>query len=471
MPKATSMGEFNHRGVASTIVRGIVVSVLMVLSGCGPPVQHYVQVDNLQSRQQFAEADAVIVKHKAEYGERNAVLYDFDRGMMLHLAGQYAESNQVLAQAEDRIDQLYTKSVSAESGAMLTNDNTLPYEGEDFEKVMINVIQALNYVYLGEWDETLVEARKVDHKLNLFNDKYEKKNVYKQDALAQYLSGILYEAKGELNDAFISYRKAYEAYGDYRKNYGTPMPTPLPADLLRVTAALSFTEEHQDYLKQFPDTRWMTEKELQGQSELVFISYTGRSPIKEDFFITAPIPDGKGGTYILRVALPKFVPLPDKVGTAEVHLIPADGEAASGGAISQRVFLAEDITAIAKKNLEDRIARITAKAIARATAKYLASRAIRKEVAKKRGDDSLAGFLADVGTNIYSLASEQSDKRSWRTLPDRIQLARVVVLPGSYTVAVEYYDRSGGLIERKTFPPMTLKAGEKRFLGYRILGR
>jgi hypothetical protein len=469
------MGEFIHRGVASPMAWAIAVSVPMVLAGCGPPVQQYVQLDNLQSRQQFTEADAVVVKHKADYGERNTVLYDFDRGMMLHLAGQYAESNQYLAQAEDRIDQLYTKSVSAETGAMLTNDNTLPYEGEDFEKVMINVIQALNYVYLGEWDEALVEARKVDHKLNLFNDKYEKKNVYKQDALAQYLSGILYEAKGEVNDAFISYRKADEAYGDYRKNYGTPMPPPLPADLLRTTAALGFTEEHEDYLKQFPDTRWTTEKELQSQSELIFISYTGRSPVKEDYFITAPVPDGRGGTYILRVALPKFMPLPDKVGTAEVHLIPADGESASapgtGGAISQRVFLAEDITAIAKKNLEDRIGRITAKAIARATAKYFASRAIRKGVEGNKGENSLAGFLADVGTNIYSLVSEQSDKRSWRTLPDRIQMARLAAPPGTYTVAVEYYDLSGGLIERKTFPPMTLKAGEKRFLGYRILAR
>jgi hypothetical protein len=460
------MGEFYHRSVASALASVLVVSGLTALSGCGPPVQQYVQVDNLLSRQQYAEADAVIVKYKSGYGERNAVLYDFDRGMMLHLAGQYVESNQFLAQAEDRIDQLYTKSVTAEGGAMLTNDNTLPYEGEDFEKVMINVIAALNYVYLGQWDDALVEARKVDHKLDLFNDKYEKKNVYKRDALAQYLSGILYEAKGEVNDAFISYRKAYEAYGDYRKSYATPMPPPLPADLLRTTAALGFTEEHQDYLKQFPDTRWLTEKELQSQSELIFISYTGRSPVKEDYFITAPVPDVRGGTYLLRVALPKFVPLPDKVGTAEVHLMPADG-----GAVSQRVFLAEDITAIAKKNLEDRIGRITAKAIARATAKYLASRTIRNQMAQGKGNEALAGFLADVGTNIYSVVSEQSDKRSWRTLPGEIQMARLAVPPGTYTLAVEYYDSAGGLIERKTFPAMVLKAGEKRFVGYRILGR
>jgi hypothetical protein len=49
-------------------------------------------------------------------------------------------------------------------------------------------------------------------------------------------------------------------------------------------------------------------------------------------------------------------------------------------------------------------------------------------------------------------------------------MARLVVPPGMYTVAVEYYDHTNGLIERKTFPAMTLKAGEKRFLGYRVIG-
>jgi len=288
----------------------------------------------------------------------------------------------------------------------LTNDTTLPYEGEDFEKVMINVFSALNYAYLGELDDALVEARKVDHKLNLFNDKYEKKNVYKRDALAQYLSGILYEDKGEINDAFISYRKAFEAYGDYRKNYATPLPPPLPADLMRTASAVGFTEEYEDYHKQFPNTRWTTENVLQGQGELIFVSYVGRSPIKEDYFIDAPIPNGKNGTYILRVALPKFVPRPDRVGATEVHLVPADGGTGSAtgaaGEISQQAFLAEDITAIAKKNLEDRIARITAKAIARAVAKYQTTRE-----AEKAGGP-IAGLLAKAIGHTHSDQSVSS---------------------------------------------------------------
>ena len=54
--------------------------------------------------------------------------------MTLHLSGDYENSNRYLEDAEKRIDSLYTKSITTESGAMFTNDNLLPYEGEDFEK-------------------------------------------------------------------------------------------------------------------------------------------------------------------------------------------------------------------------------------------------------------------------------------------------------------------------------------------------
>ena len=59
------------------------------------------------------------------------------------------------------MEELYTRSITAEAGAMLTNDNLLPYEGEDFEKVMVNVVGALNHVYLQQWDDALVEARRL----------------------------------------------------------------------------------------------------------------------------------------------------------------------------------------------------------------------------------------------------------------------------------------------------------------------
>lgn len=436
--------------------------LLLLITACSPITHHYLQVEHYISRQEFLKADEVIEKQGKQYGSRNALLYDLDRAMTLHLSARYLESNEFLDRAERRAGDLYTKSLTSEAGAMLTNDNTLPYEGEDFEQVMINLIAALNYIYLGQIDEALVEVRKMDHKLNLLNDRYEKKNIYKEDALARYLSGILYEAKGEYNDAWIAYHKAYEAYQDYQTQYNTPVPQVLKSDLLRMTDLLGLEEEHQQYLERFEGISWLRQKEYRRNGEIVLISYNGLSPVKEDYFITVPVPDGKGGIYILNIALPRFVSRPTDVDHALVRVM--DSETTT----TQQTVLVEDITSIAIKNLEDRIGRIAAKAIARATTKYFLSQAIREKAGE--GDQALPRILADVGTNLFSLLSEQSDKRSWRTLPGEVQMARLLVPPGSYTVEVQYMTLQGQEVMRRKFPEMTLKPGEKKFLSNRVVG-
>ena len=259
--------------------------LILLLYACAAPVSHYVMVDRNLLDGNYNKADSIVEQYKEKYGSRNAVLYYMDRGMTLHLSGNYEKSNLYLSEAEKMVDNLYTKSITTESGAMLTNDNLLPYEGEDFEKVMLNLIMALNYVYLGKWDDALVEARKVDHKLNLYNDKYEKKNVYKEDAFARYLSGVLYEYKGELNDAYISYSKAYTAYKDYRRSYGTAVPVFIGEDLLRLSRALGIYDEYKKYQVEFNNIKFMDIKELQSNGELIFICLLGRAPFKEDFLL------------------------------------------------------------------------------------------------------------------------------------------------------------------------------------------
>ena len=432
------------------------------LAACSSLARHYVLVDQRIAHGHYAEADALVAGGESLYGGRNTVLYDLDRAMTLHLAGRYAESNTYLARAEDRIDALYTVSLHREAGAFLTNDTTLPYEGEDFEKVMINIIAALNYVSLDRLDDALVEVRKVDQKLNVFNDRNEKKNVYKEDAFARYLSGILYEARGELNDALVDYRRAFASYRDYEKQYQTSMPPSLPADILRTAEALGATDIVDEYRKLFPATVWTPYRQLRQSSQVVFVSLNGLSPIKEDVFVTVPLPDHQG-VYPFRLAFPRFVPRPVDLAYAEVQIPDGSRVVASG-----RTARVEDVTAIARKNLDDRIARISAKAIARALAKYAAAEAAQR-AAKKSKNEGLEAVTGLI-TKVYGVVSEQADKRSWRTLPGEIQLTRIEVPPGSYTLAVNYYSRGGALLVHRSFDTFQLRAGQTRFFCQRVVG-
>lgn len=433
--------------------------LILLLFACAAPVSHYVMIERNLLEGNYSKADSIVEQYKNKYGDRNAVLYYMDRGMTLHLSGNYEKSNLYLSEAEKMVDDLYTKSITTEGGAMLTNDNLLPYEGEDFEKVMLNLIMALNYVYLGRLDDALVEARKVDHKLNLYNDKYEKKNVYKEDAFARYLSGILYEYRGELNDAYISYSKAYMAYKDYRRSYGMAMPIFIGEDLLRLSRALGLYDEYKKHQGEFNNIKLKDIKELQSNGELIFIYLSGRAPFKEDFFIDAPVPDVSKQLYYLRIALPRFAPQPSQVAYARIYIRGRNSE--------EKTYLMEDITAIAKKNLDDRIGRITAKAVARVALKFTAAQTAKKAATEKYGKD--AGILVGGLLNIASVATEQADKRSWRTLPDKIQMARIALPPGNYNFEVHYIGAGGEILEKRVFTDISIKAGGKRFLTQRII--
>ncbi|MFQ5598622.1 MAG: COG3014 family protein [Nitrospiria bacterium] len=427
-----------------------------LISACAPSLRHHRRVEKKLLSHQYDQADRLVEKNKEGYGNRNRVLYYLDRGMVLHLAGRYKASNAFFEKADAEMERLYTQSLSTHVGALLTNDNLLPYEGEDFEKVLIHVFSALNYAALGEWEEALVEARQVDAKLNRLNDRYDKKNVYKADAFARYLAGILYEGNSEVNDAFISYRKAYEAFKDYERDYRTPIPERIGGDLLRLASDLHFEAEFETYRKIFPDAINNAEKRQRRTSgEIVVIAYAGRSPLKEDFFIHAPVFDDNR-RYLLRIAMPKFAPRPSRVSGVDIIL-------RQGAAVIRRELdLLEDITAIAKKNLEDRVARITAKAIARASSKYFAVRAARRKAGEK-GDvqaDRLIGLLG----NLFTLATERSDKRSWRTLPGKIYLGRVALTEGEWEAEVRYHAVSGGVAEARLFPGLLIQNKKKAFL-------
>ena len=199
-----------------------------------------------QARLMFSQGkyDDALKKLDKTRTSRSRLLYLMERGVVLHYAGRYEESNQSFEEAEILAEDLYTKSISREAGALLTSDNILYYEGEKFERALIHYYRAINYIYLKLPDDALVECRKVSFLLQEYRDESEgKSTAYSDDAFMQYLAGMLFEWQGEINDAFISYRKAEEAYEKYKQEYGVLQPPSLKNDLLRTSKALGFMEE------------------------------------------------------------------------------------------------------------------------------------------------------------------------------------------------------------------------------------
>lgn len=435
---------------------------IFLFCSCAASIKHYPHINQYLLKEDYDSACKLVQKSRKEYPKRNAALYYLDEGITFHLAGRYLESNKSFSRAESIMDELYTKSLSKEAASFLISDNTVPYRGEDFERAMVNLFMALNYAALGGWENSLVEARKVDSKLMVINSKYDedKKNVYKEDGFIRFLMGTLYEADGELNDAFISYRKAEEIYrADYLPNYGVRPPDFLIENLLTAAEGMGFHQEMGEIQGVYPHVTSRNLAEKRGIAEVFFIHYNGIGPEKvEDFFATR-MADG----YVMKMAYPRFVKKNFQISHGKITL----RNVQTGPFAPFPTVLMEDIGAIATTNLDNRINRIKAKAIARATTKYLASKAAEKAARDEGGE--WAGFFVKVATNIASVATEQADIRHWRLLPAEIRVGRTVIPPGEYSGEIEFVDSRGAILGSKIIEPFSVRAGEKKFFIFRTL--
>ena len=463
-----------------------------MFAGCGPSVNRYLLIETSLRSHDPKGADTIVQLAEKEYGEKGRVLYGMDRGMTLQLAGDYQQSNAVLERAEEELDRLYTRRIRTETLAFLTSDTALPYEGDPYEQVLINVLKALNYAVLGQWQDALVEARRIDHRLNVLSDRTREKNAYRDDGFARYLSGILYESTGDVNNAFIAYRKAYETFESTSSWSHTAIPSQLRVDLLRAAEALHFTQELAEYQGLFPDTRWETSSALQQLAQVVVISYNGRAPHKEDQFLDLPISldalqlvllnrglsqsthysnrvadsvlYGLSG-HVVRVAVPRLVSQKTQMPIDTVSFIPDHGTR-----VTVNTELAHNVTALAEKALSERMAGITVKALARAATKFALAEETTRGAQQAAGKDAgpWVGLLVGVVAKGLAVASEEADKRSWQTLPDEIHFARVWVPAGRYQVQSQpagSYDP----LRPETMRTLSLRPGETTVLIQRVM--
>ncbi len=439
-------------------------TALVFLTGCasGPSGASKRAVNAYLAAGDYGAAEKYLDSVKeSQYGRKNAVLYYLDLGTVLHHEGKYKESDDAFNLAEERAQELYTKSVTQAGGMLLLNDTTMEYAGEPFERALTNVFRALNYVFLGQPDEALVESRKVEVFLDELGRHYEKDHTYKDDAFARYLDSLLYADSGKADDARISRDASEAAYGWYTSLYRMSPPRfELPA--------------------------------LAGarDGELVFIHYNGVAPRKvsrtwqlawgEALFLARSSGDTEmsGGQvqnalragvagHAVTVAYPDYVQDPFRVVSSEVEV--------DGGQERASTLLMEDISAIARRDLQDRMAMIKARAVARATVKYIlaeaAAKAADRQCDKQFGLDTMGDRLCRAAARGLAhgtaAATEIADTRGWAALPAQIRMARVRVPAGMHDVAFTFKDASGNVVSTYTAKGVTISKGKRTYLSYR----
>jgi hypothetical protein len=423
----------------------------------------------------YQGALATLRKSKKEgFKEQDRVAYWMNEGMLLHLTGGYQESFQVLDKAEKRSKELYTKKISKQVKAAFTSDAATDYEGEDYEKVLLNVFKAFDFLAMGKPAGALVEARKINEKLSLYNTKYEHKNVYNQDAFAHWLMGLLFEMEGSFDDARIAYVKSMEVYqNDFAAHYAMRPPSFLAEDIVRASLLSGAQDIAGEMKGKYGQELGTTAEKAKTHGEVVLVHLNGEGPSKSDYVITCWFLsatnwacDGEpGGEFMKKTTI--TIPAKGtvvKVAFPELHIHdPVNPEASlvvGGQRAKTEVVL--PISSIAEKTMADKMHRVFKNAIIRVITKTLSSKAA--GAAGKKLGGGMLGWAAEKGSSAAMQAYEEADKRAWTTLPSRIEVARVWVKPGTHTVEVAVPRGHPGKI-----PNVKVEAGKRVVITYRTI--
>jgi len=422
----------------------LVLLAVFVLPGCATYSVGIAKVEHETSNRNLSGALKSLDELKLNGADR--MLYYLNKGTLLRLQGDYAASNQQFESAKSLMEKLSAISLAEQTGSVMVNDTLKAYEGTGNEQFLIYAFKELNYLQSGNVDDAAVEARQFDIKQRLTAEK-DPSAAYLSGAFVRYLNGMVYEEAGESDAARIDYSKAVDGYKAQSSITGFDVPADLKSDLDRLDSPRPRSnskrvQKSAGAAQQSPDAP--------NSGEVVFILHDGLGPTLAESIVRIVNPDPQNGAAILSLAVPRFVQRPVPVARFELSVGPASASSE----------LVDDVNAIARKSLEDRLPAITARAVARMVMKN----AMARNVKNQNRDNGSGGLLLSIVTDVGAIVSERADTRSWSLLPGNILMARLALPPGKHDLKVTYYDDSGNVLATRDYDAVSVVAGRKVFV-------
>jgi hypothetical protein len=359
---------------------------------------------------------------------RKDLLYYFELGELERLRNRYDESRKAWMEADARVQAWEStaatnpEKLAANMASVLINDKARPYEGHDYEKVMLTTRLALDHLARGDFDTARVDIKRThereaviaalrDKELRKTEEEAKKRGVrtsFKelngypvqsidnpevnalrnsyQSAFSHYLAGFVYEALGEPSLAAAGYRQAIEL---------RPNQPLLEQALAGLDARAGARDE--------------------GYTDVLFVVESGTAPARKSQQFSLPFPQ-RNRLLIVPVSFPVIVP-------AQATYMPAQLQIEGENPID--VVAITSIDLMARKALQEEMPGILLRGIIRSTAK-----AVAQSQAGKSDESGLAAFAIAIG----SIITESADERGWRSLPAQIAIARARIPSGAHTV-------------------------------------
>ncbi|MBI9100421.1 MAG: hypothetical protein JEY91_18210 [Spirochaetaceae bacterium] len=406
--------------------------------------EQYKEMDDLLINRDFDQASAIIEEAKTEelYQEKDRVLYYLDIGMLNYYNGEFSDSIENLTLAEYGIEELYTKSVGKAIASGLLNDNALDYFGEDYEDIYLNIFKALSFLHMNNFEEAMVELRRVSIKLNILEDKYKKivdeynnsdeaesqlvalESRFHNDVLARYLSLLLYREDSDYDGARIDSEMINDAFEQQTHLYNFEKPR-LPQLEYADRALVNFIAFTGRSPAKLANTIYIT-----SGNNIVYLTFTGEDESYVDKLVgfhTIIMPGVQPGFHF-KFELPYLSSRGSEISSISVLI---DGIEAG------QLNLTENMELIAEDTFKLKQPWIVGKTVTRTVTKGIV-----KELSKDAVNDQLGGFgglLAGLAMDIAVDATENADTRLSQFFPAFAYTGEFEVPQGEHQIELVYY--------------------------------
>ena len=425
------------------------------------------------------------VRDNPAFFDHSDLLYNMDLGLLYHYAGLYDSSIVFLEKAVKIQEDLYTHSVTNEAAALLTNDNIRPYRGRPYEITSLHLFLALDYLALHRNDDARVEVRQGE----IFLDEVHRKNgtdpkAFQDDGAFRMLAALIYEELGEKDNASISLFQAVKAYQEAKQ--------PVPQELARYAYVVLNDNGRSSDIQELGLTPVKPDAQdpVFGATEIVVVGELGRSPVLgetefwgtwvRDGVIAYHYNDANGNNITGVLPAPGLPPGAYQGGNTlsgtTVHVkwtMPALKEVRSQSdvlrvALGPNVYSGEALTNTRQLLQQDLDANSTSTLVRTVTRVALRTLTAQEAKSKLVGNDPILNLLADLGVDALSDQLEHADTRLWFLLPRTLQIARIPVKPGHYTLELGADNFNGREVLSET-RDVDVRAGEKKFVFFTSL--
>ncbi len=332
-------------------------------------------------------------------------LVDLERCSALQALGEFVPAADAAERAAQAMDDAVSPDLSSWVGAALTDDNALPWEGADHEKVLARVMASVSLLLAGEPDE----ARALALQVNGVQERLRGRKVLEREgdarpgyhpfAAGEYLRAVVDEGRGFFDEAALGYREA--------RGFGF---APAAGEEERARRSRLVRGE--------------------GKGPVVVLYLRGLGPVLEErvepvtsvvFMVASSILNDRKGSGLpsqapVEVAWPR--PRRSPLGPLSV--------AAAGKSLGRTETLL-DVDEVAFRQAADELPRAVLRAVCRRAFKEFAKNTAKRAATDRR--DSFLGFAFDLGGLIWT-GVERADTRCWSFLPKRFEVARVELTEG-----------------------------------------